>query len=104
ESPRHRSLEREDRYLAFPGVRSDALWRSFLGVHLFADRRSPWHVAAWPAERSSRHNEHCDPDHVVSDSGAGLGVTEDAKISRLLVVHAGHDFVRRDFLDRQTRL
>ena len=39
-----------------------------------------WHVAARPAERSGRHDEHCDPDHVVGDSRAGVGIAEDAKV------------------------
>ena len=32
---------------------------------------------------------------VVGHSGAGVGIAEDATVSRLLVVHAGHDHLRR---------
>src|SRR5262245_24469244 len=37
QSPRHRSLERKDWYLAFSRFGSDALWRAFLRLHFFAD-------------------------------------------------------------------
>ena len=37
-------------------------------------------VAARLAQCPGRHDEHRDPDHVVSHSGAGVGIAEDAKV------------------------
>src|SRR5207237_8919484 len=101
---RHRTLERQDWHLAFSCVGSDALWRAFLCLHFFAHRCSPWDVATRPAQCSGRHDEYRDFDLVVRHSRARVGGAKDEKISRLLVVHACHYYVRCDFLDGQTCL
>src|SRR5262249_38621820 len=104
QSPTYRSLECDDRDLAVSCVGSNALWRTLLRLHFFAHRCAARYVAARIAQRPGRHNEHRDPDHVVGDGRAGVGIAEDAKVSRLLVVHAGHHLLRRDLLGRKTRL
>ena len=53
-------------------------------------------MATRPAQRSGRHNEYRDLDLVVRHGRARVGGAKDAKISRLLVVHAGHYHVRSD--------
>src|SRR6266487_3417747 len=98
------SLECQDRHLAFSCVRSDALWRAFLRLHFSAPRFSARHVAARITQCSGRHDEHRDFDHVVSNGRTGMGLVEDETISRLLVVYARHDFMRRDFFNGQTGL
>src|SRR6476659_568595 len=80
QSPRHRSLERKDRDLAFSRIGSDALWRAFLSLHFSADRLTAGDVAARLAQCPRRHDEHRDPDHVVGDSRSGVCIAEDAKV------------------------
>ena len=77
---------------------------TLFSLHFLAHRCSAGDVAAWAAQRPGRHHEHGDPHHIVGHRGAGVGGAEDETLSGLLVVHAGHDHVRRDFLDRQARL
>src|SRR5262245_48236411 len=97
-------MEREDRDLALSRFRSDALRRTFLGLRFSATRRPAWRMAARSAQRSSRNDEHGDLDHVLGHSGAGVGLAQNAALSRLLVVHARHDPVRRDLPFRETLL
>src|SRR5213082_276029 len=81
------------------------LWNAKIGIWLFlAHRCSSRDVATRPAQRSGRHDEYRDLDLVVRHGRARVGGAKDEKISRLLVVHAGHDFLWCDLSCRQTRL
>ena len=97
-------MECQSRHLAFSRLRSDALRRLIFCLRFFAARRAAGTVAARPAQRSRRDNEHRDSDHVLGYRRAGVGRVEDEEISGLLVVHVGDDFMRCDFFDRQTGL
>ncbi len=77
---RYRALERQDRHLAFPRLRSHALRRALLRLRFPAARRASGALAARLAERAGRHDEHRDPDRFVGHGGDGLGVAQDAAV------------------------
>src|ERR1700730_16465340 len=59
-------------------------------------------MAAWPAQRSHRHDEYGGSHLVLGDGCAGLGGPQNAALQYVLVVHARHYLVWRDLSFRKT--
>ncbi len=78
---RYRPLERQGRHLALPRFGSDALRRSLFRLHFPPARCRAGLLAARPAQRAGRHNEHGDPDRLIGHGGAGVGLAQDAATS-----------------------
>src|SRR6188472_1983775 len=97
-------MERQSWYLALFGFRSHALWRAFFRLCFPSAGCRAWSVASRITQRACWHDEHGDSNRFLGYGRDGVGITEDAPVQRLLVVHAGYDLVWRDLPGRKAHL
>ena len=75
-TPRHRSEQRQDRYLALPGVGSHAVRRPVCELHPDSHRVTELAAGRHGSRLPARHVQHDRPDRVLRHDGDGVGVAD----------------------------
>ncbi len=100
-APRHRSQQRQDRYLALSGLRGHAVRRPVCELHPDPDRGAELAAGRHDSGRPARHVQHDRSDCFLRHDGHGLGVADAAPLRDLSNLHGGDDPARVDLPRRQ---